>query len=413
MRTLSIAVVGGGTAGSAAALFLVRAGHLVTLFERVPEPGPVGAGIMMQPSGLGVLARLGCVERVLERGARVERLVCQNERDAKVIDLAYGNLSPGLFGVGLHRGVLFETLFGAVRASGIRLELGVSIARLTPSRRGTRLLVDDHGGRHGPFDLVVVADGARSPVRESMTGVARSAALYPWGALWFIGKDAGGRFEGRLFQRVRGTRDMVGMLPSGLGPGEGTTALTSLFFSVRLDEVERWRDGGIDAWKLHVRAVAPEAEPLLDQVSDFSALTVASYWDVTMPRWHSDGVVLLGDAAHATSPQLGQGCNLALFDAMTLSDTLAEAAGVDDALAHYTAQRRDHLGYYQLATRWLTYFFQSDLTVLGSLRDHLMTPAGRLPFAEREMVRSMCGTKTGILTGSFETTMPPARASGG
>jgi 2-polyprenyl-6-methoxyphenol hydroxylase-like FAD-dependent oxidoreductase len=135
-------------------------------------------------------------------------------------------------------------------------------------------------------------------------------------------------------------------------------------------------------------------------------LTFAAYHDVVMPRWHVTHAVLLGDAAHATSPQLGQGCNLALCDAAALADAVAAEPTVDLALASYTASRREHLGFYQLATRWLTPFFQGDLDVLGVARDLLMGPASRIGFVRREMVRSMAGTKTGMLWGSMETRMP-------
>lgn len=409
MEGRSVAVIGCGTAGSAAALFLSRAGHEVTLFERVLEPGPVGAGIMMQPSGLGVLEKLGCAEDVLARGARVDRLVCQNERHALILDLGYETLAAGLFGVGLHRGVLFETLFDAVRDSDVELRCGVSIERVTSPRSKSRTLVDESGRAHGPFDLVVVCDGARSPIRESLASVTKHVTRYPWGALWFIGTDASSQYSGRLHQRVRGTRDMVGMLPSGLGPGGAEEPLMSLFFSVKCDEVERWRDGGVDAWKRHVVSIAPEAEHVLEQIRDMRELTMATYYDVTMPRWHTDGIAFLGDAAHATSPQLGQGCNLALYDAMILAEAVATETSIDSALETYTMRRRAHLGYYQLATRWLTPFFQSDWHVLGRVRDFLMSKTGWLAYAQREMVRSMCGTKTGIFTGTFETRMPARR----
>src|SRR4029077_14505030 len=110
-------------------------------------------------------------------------------------------------------------------------------------------------------------------------------------------------------------------------------------------------------------------------------LTLASYYDVSMPRWHASlrsrgaGLVLLGDCAHATSPQLGQGCNLALCDAAALADALAETSGaptdVAAALDAYTHARRAHLDFYQLATRALTPVFQSDYTPLGFARDYL------------------------------------------
>src|SRR5277367_6149989 len=96
-RSLRVAVIGCGTAGAASALLLSRAGHDVVLFERVPEPLPVGAGIMMQPSGLLVLERLGLVDRVLSRGARVDHLVCDTAEGRSVLDLRYDALGEGLF----------------------------------------------------------------------------------------------------------------------------------------------------------------------------------------------------------------------------------------------------------------------------------------------------------------------------
>jgi 2-polyprenyl-6-methoxyphenol hydroxylase-like FAD-dependent oxidoreductase len=405
-QRLRVAVVGCGTAGSASALLLSRAGHDVEVFERVPEPLPVGAGIMMQPSGLLVLERLGLAGRIVERGARVEHLLCETPSGRSVLDLRYSVLNEGLFGVGLHRGVLFETLLGALRASPARLECGVSAVRARPRKDGRLDLVLESGAARGPFDLVVLCDGARSRLRDAMTALSRNVRPYPWGALWFIGHDEGGRHAGRLHQIVRGARRMVGLLPTGLGPGDATVPLVSLFISVRADTVDALAERGIDALKREVRELAPVAEHVLAQIRQFSDLTFASYWDVTMPRWHEQRVVLLGDAAHATSPQLGQGCNLALCDAAALADAIECSADVDQALDAYTASRRGHLGFYQLATRWLTPFFQSDHDWLGVLRDVAMGPFARLPFVGREMVRSMAGTKTGWVWGSMETRMP-------
>jgi 2-polyprenyl-6-methoxyphenol hydroxylase-like FAD-dependent oxidoreductase len=401
-----IAVVGSGTAGAACALFLARAGHEVTVFERVAEPAPVGAGIMMQPSGLLVLERLGLARPVLERGARVDRLVCQTAEGRPLLDLRYAALSEGLYGVGLHRGVLFETLHAALRASTARLRCGVSIDRVTSAPRGRVALADDAGARHGPFDLVAICDGARSRVRDTLPTLAKTVRQFPWGALWLIGRDSERRHRGCLKQVVRGARRMVGILPTGLGPADGGVPLVSLFFSLRADRVDEMRARGAEAWKAEVRELTPDAEDLIDPIRDLEQLTFASYYDVTMPRWHDHGVAVLGDAAHATSPQLGQGCNLALCDAAALADSLAAEPDLTSALARYTSARRAHLAFYQLATRWLTPFFQSDLDALGLVRDALMAPASRISFVGREMVRTMAGTKTGILGGATETRMP-------
>jgi 2-polyprenyl-6-methoxyphenol hydroxylase-like FAD-dependent oxidoreductase len=383
---MKIAVVGLGTAGAASALFLSRAGHDVVLFERVANPGPVGAGIMMQPSGLLVLERLGCVANILDRGSGVDALVVANTRGRTLMELRYAELEPSLFGVGLHRGVLFETLSGAVKSSRIDLRLGHEVRSLAELRG---------------FDLVVLADGARSQLRDSLFHMTTSVRPYPWGALWFIGKSTAQSRELRQF--VEGTARMIGVLPTGHD-------IASLFFSVRVDRKDEALRDGVDAWKREVRRVAPVTEELLDQIHAPSDLTLASYFDVSMPRWHADRVILLGDCAHATSPQLGQGCNLALCDAAALADALAEHGDdVPAALDAYTLARRDHLAFYQLATRALTPVFQSDYEPLGVARDLFLPIATKVPFVRREMLRSMAGTKTGWLWGSMETRMPTSR----
>ena len=110
----SVAVVGAGTAGCAAALLLARDGHRVTVFEQAAEPGPVGAGILLQPTGMEVLERLG----VSVPGAEVHRLRCTNARGRTLLDLSYDVI--GAHGLGVHRGALFHALFDPARGGGRR-----------------------------------------------------------------------------------------------------------------------------------------------------------------------------------------------------------------------------------------------------------------------------------------------------
>lgn len=372
---MRIAVVGCGTAGAAAALFLARAGHELTVFERVPDPRPVGAGITLQPTGQAVLARLGLLAPVVARAARIDRLICRTLGGKTVVDLRYADVDPELFGLGLHRGVLFETLFHAVRAEpGITLRCGVAVDSLRAV---------------AGFDLVVVADGAVSELHDD-TAIPHTIRPYPWGALWFVAADPAGRYAGELSQIVDGARHMCGLLPTGLGPGG---ACVSLFWSLRADRLAAWRAAGLDAWKADVLRFDPGAGFVLDQITDASQVLFTQYRDVSMRRWHDPGIVFLGDAAHATSPQLGQGANLALWDAMVLADVIAAGA----PLADYTRLRRRHLAYYQFATRALTPFFQSDSRLLGWLRDLVFPMSRWLGPLRRRMVRTMVGIDRGIV----------------
>ena len=107
-----------------------------------------------------------------------------------------------------------------------------------------------------------------------------------------------------------------------------------------------------------------------------------------MKRPHEGRVVFLGDAAHATSPQLGQGANLALMDARSL------AKHVPDLDAH-ARDRHAHTRFYQYASRWLTPMFQSDRIWLGPVRDLLVPIGSRIPWFRKHALAAMAGTKSG------------------
>lgn len=398
---MRIAIVGCGTAGGASALFLSRAGHEVVVFERVDDPRPVGAGIILQPTGQAVLARLGLEREVLDRGARLDGLIVRAASGRKIMELSYEDVGD-LFGLGIHRGVLFQALFSAAcREAEVRC--GVSIESL----RHGRLLVDAEGNEHGPFDVIIVADGARSKLRDDIPEIGQTLRPYPWGALWFLARDPETRFRGRLFQTVRGNARMLGFLPTGLGPEEGSQPLTSIYWSIRGDRVDAFRRAGVEAWKDELRSMLDDeardaAEPLLAQIEHQRQVLFTSYNDVEMWPWAHDRVVFLGDAAHAMSPQLGQGCNLALLDALTLAECLdVFASDPTRALAVYSLRRRRHLSVYTQATRWLTPFFQGDVELLGELRDVFMPLAARVPFARALMTKSMAG----VLGGWFGSTI--------
>ncbi len=417
MRSLDVGIIGAGTAGAAAAIFLARAGHRVTLYERVPEPRPVGAGITIQPTGLHVLCRLELYPHIVARGAQIDRLLCESiaggestsKKRRALVDLSYASIADDLFGVGLHRGVLFEALVAAVaREKNITVLTGIEIVDLVRAESRPRAraswFVDRGGQRHGPHELVVVADGARSQLRDD-TGTSKSVSPYPWGALWFVGKetrDADSPHAHTLRQVVDGNQRFLGMLPTGRGPGLAPgPRLVSLFWSIRCDRVDAWRARGLGPWKEELAELAPESAPVLDQIHSIDQVLFASYHDVVMHRWSTRNVVYLGDAAHATSPQLGQGCNLALWDAMVLADVLA-AGGDGDwsdlavALDRYSRLRADHLAFYQFSTRTLTPFFQGDDAWLGTLRDLTMPLMSRLSITNRIMSLAMFGVVEGF-----------------
>ncbi len=403
-RSHRIAVVGAGTAGMATAVFLHRAGHRVTLFERVATPGPVGAGLLLQPTGLRVLERLGLVDSIRKTGARIDRLYGTTANGRPVLDLRYADAGAGVHGIGIHRGALGSALWSAVQASGIMLRPGTSVDAI--DQRADHVALR-HSASPTPdeFDLAVIADGTFSQLRGRLD-IGASVDVYPWGAWWTILADPQNQHGGVLRQVYRRADRMLGVMPVGLSPAAPASATpaphVTLFWSVRRDAEAALRGRGLAAWKDEVLTLAPDCDELLAQVEDSSQLVFATYADVRMYPWHDRRVVVIGDAAHATSPQLGQGANLALVDAAVLARCVAANSSVEAALAAYSAARRAHLAYYQWASSMLTPMFQSDAALLPWVRDVAMDLTCKLPFLRAQMLRTLTGAKAGLLFGTMD-----------
>jgi 2-polyprenyl-6-methoxyphenol hydroxylase-like FAD-dependent oxidoreductase len=384
---LDIAVVGCGVAGQAASILLADAGHTVTLFERFAEPRPIGAGLLLQPTGLAVLRELGLADEAVKRGARIGGLESKTHRGRSVLDLHYADLHPKAFGLGIHRGALFDLLHGRLQRSSARVVTGAEIVDVA---RGS--VIDKEGATHGPFDLVIVADGAHSSLRMRLMPSAR-APLYPWGCIWTTVPDlAGLGAAGLLRQRVHGTTVMMGLLPIGQGQ-------MTVFWSLPVEALAPGKPIDLLAWRRAASALWPEAAALVDRATADN-FARATYRHVALPRWNEGPVLFIGDAAHGTSPQLGQGANLGLLDAHALAQALAESSTPEAALALFARRRSSAVRFYRQASHLLTPFFQSRLAPLGLLRDTFMGWSCHMPGLRPLMGSTLAGTRRGWLSSS-------------
>ncbi|MFO1493992.1 MAG: NAD(P)/FAD-dependent oxidoreductase [Lysobacterales bacterium] len=388
--SLAIAIVGYGTAGQALGIALGRAGHSIDIYEQAAQPGPVGAGFLLQPTGMAALWQLGLLEAAWGLGARIERLYGENPAGRVVMDMRYADLGAHYCGLGMQRGALFQLLHAA-QPAGVRIHAGRRIEQVD-SARG--YLVDAGGRREGPFDLVVAADGAASALRP-LLGRTRLDRPYPWGALWCLLPLGAWPWPQELRQRYRLARQMLGLLPVGTRPDDPQPRM-SFFWSLHGDAFESWATQPLAAWHAELSALWPAITPHLGGLSSHAVLARARYRDVLLDLpWHRDRLVLLGDAAHAMSPQLGQGVNMALLDALTLAETLETPGTLAERLDAYARQRTEHIRAYRSFSRWLTPLFQSEADALARLRDLCFAPLSRLPGGRAQSLAILTGTRSG------------------
>jgi len=408
VKGLPIAIVGAGTAGLATALFLARQGFSVRLLERVPQLQPVGAGVLLQPSGLAVLQQLGLFAECSGLGAPVSRLYGTSATGRVILDTRYAHWQPGSFGMGIHRSVLLTALLNAARHAGVH------ISRFSQHGNHVQLYRLDEQGVEQPFGefaALVLADGVRSVLRGQMQ-VKQWLQSYPWGALWSIvptpASSPNAPDATDLRQWYRDCAQMFGIMPTGRTHDNREQPLSSLFWSLPVAQFGAWREAGLAAWKAQVLQLAGSAaEPFVELIEHPEQLSQAVYADVRMQQWHEGRVIAIGDCAHAMSPQLGQGANMALVDAAALSAAVATQRTPSDCdwpavFAAYASSRRDHLRYYRQASRLLTPLFQSHSRSLAWLRDTVLLLARHNPLGRAHAVSTLVGGRSGWLWSNAE-----------
>lgn len=329
-------VVGGGFAGMALSVFMRRQGWAVDIVEADPEWRVYGAGITITGATFRAFDQLGLVSEIARLGfcSDYEGVIC-TPLGIPIHDIPGQAIAPGLpVTGGIMRPIMHGLLAELTRASGAQVRLGVTVERFVAEGRldaDAPVTVVTSDGRTETYDLIVGADGAFSPTRAMLFPDA-PAPTYTGQYCWRVEAERPPNFDKVNFF-------MAGQITAGLVP----VSPTKMYMWLLQPTPHKVR---IDDDQLHTRLIeimAPFGGPLTkvrEGLDRTSPIVVRPLEALLLPKpWHRGRVLLIGDAAHSTTPHLASGAGIATEDALVLSEVLKADENLATALPAFTERR--------------------------------------------------------------------------
>jgi 2-polyprenyl-6-methoxyphenol hydroxylase-like FAD-dependent oxidoreductase len=329
----NIGIIGGGIGGVAAAVALRRAGIDATVYERANQFGEVGAGMMLWPNATRVLKELGLLERVAALSGPNQQFLVRSSAGTVLMDIGLGHFEvPALC---TRRSDLLDALISALPADRVRL--GHDFGYL--ERQKSSVGIHFTNGVSVEHDFLIGADGIRSRVRAQSLGVHEP--IYRGYTIWRgLAHLTGAVLKGSNSETWgRGKR--FGILNTG---GDRFTWYATA--NTHPDHVDSPKGRQHELLQMFAGWHEP-VESLLAATEEGAILKNGAYDLAPLKRWGRGRVMLLGDAAHPCTPNLGLGGCMALEDALVLAKSFTQEASPELALRRYESLRRERTRHVQ------------------------------------------------------------------
>ncbi|MEV4320008.1 NAD(P)/FAD-dependent oxidoreductase [Actinocrispum sp. NPDC049592] len=334
-ETRTAVVIGGGIAGPVAAMALAKAGIEARVFERFDQPADgIGGMIGLAPNGLNALGSIGLLDAVLEIAEPVPSMVMLSWTGKRLAEFGDPAGPPMLRTV--WRSDLYRVLEREARARGIRFEYG---RQLTDARDGTAIFAD---GTTAAGDVIIGADGIRSTMR---TLIDPGAPAPRYTGLISFGCRPGKPVN---VPSTHGSLHMVYGKKAVFAYGSDESGHAGWFVNLPsrtpMSLAEARAVGAIEWLRRLSEVFAEDRSPAVEILAASKPedlVIVGGVYDLPkVPVWHRGRMVLIGDAAHATSPSSGQGGSIAIESAIQLARCLRDIPSVGEALGVYENLRR-------------------------------------------------------------------------
>jgi 2-polyprenyl-6-methoxyphenol hydroxylase-like FAD-dependent oxidoreductase len=332
---MKITIIGGGIAGITTALALNKVGFDCEIFERAKQLNEVGAGIWMQPNAIKVLDWLGIGGLVREKGTLLDQVDITNSQlipfkktKQEVVQDEQGNKI-----VAIHRATLQKILFEALPKDGLNLEF--EFKSLEQNENQVKI---SFGDREIMSDLLIGADGLNSKVREN---------IYSNTSKRFSGQTC---WRGISDIRLPDQFQNAGIESWGKKIRFGFSQITEnqvYWFAVK-NALQNGTDN-INTIKSELQNYYSGFNPIVLNIIEQTKADKIIRNDISdlkrLDKWHKDKVVLIGDAAHATTPNMGQGAGQGMEDAYYLANILAKHNQIEQAISLFESTRREKVDY--------------------------------------------------------------------
>jgi 2-polyprenyl-6-methoxyphenol hydroxylase-like FAD-dependent oxidoreductase len=341
-RSRKAIIIGAGIAGPVTAVFLKKAGIDAQVFEAWPHSTGIGGGLQIAPNGMHVLAEIGLADEMVRRGSIAEAFDFFSQSGARL-----GSINQNMqqrFGqpaVNVCRSTLSEMLLARARRENVEVVFEKRLVSID-DRADQPVVAHFADGSSAEGDFLIGADGVHSAVRSHV--IPDGPKPFDTGLIGFGGFVPRSLLENTsIGQRVETTFGQSGFFGYGFcssDPHDGV-----MWWSTQPAhgiDAATFRAMSQDVLKRHLlKFHAGWHDPIPRLLASAENIVVSSTLDLaTLPTWSRKRTLLIGDAAHATSPHAGQGASLALEDAMRLGRLMLDGEEFGATFENFESERR-------------------------------------------------------------------------
>lgn len=354
-------IVGAGIAGLTTAIALQQKGIEVEIFEAAPQIQPVGAGLALAANAMQAFYKLGIADAIIAKGRKLPSFSFYNHR-GKLLNTTNSIELGKKYGIDnftIHRAALHSALLEQLGEIPVHL----SKRAVGFTQKGNLITLQFTDGSSHITQCLIVADGINSPIRKQLlpTSQPRYAGYVCWRAV--INSNG---FDWSETSETFGPKGRFGITP---------LANNQLYWYACTNapkDSKHYANYNNEDLRKHFAGYHHPIKEILDRTED-NALIYGPIIDLApLDKFAFGNILLIGDAAHATTPNLGQGACQAIEDAVVLADEMAKTTVYQNAFVNFEQRRLERTRYITLQSRKVGEVAQWQNPVLGWVRDRIM-----------------------------------------